>query len=111
MPKGAMCDDHPDRAAESRVQIEADSIGSEYADLCSECLELHRKGKEERVGRCEWCRAGDGDDKVRLHPVLDYEEGSHGPVYHVCTSCVDRRDARLQEEYECESRDGWRPLD
>lgn len=99
LPEGAMCDQHDDRPAVARVQGETDSFGCEMYDLCQECLDIHRKHQSDpanRVGKCDWCKA----DVTDLRKARDFEEGMAGPVYDVCGTCIDKRDARVEEELE-----------
>lgn len=95
VPKGTMCDEHPERTAVSRIQGETDSMGSEMIDCCQECrdeiLSAVRKG---RSGLCEWCK-GKADD---LREARDYDEGLSGRVYDVCGECRERQKKRLIEE-------------
>ena len=95
-PKGAMCDDHPDRPATHRVQGETDSFGSEMCDMCDECFAAHVEEKKtwDLSGDCDWCK----QHKPRLLPKRDYEEGMGGPVYYVCDECRGRYDKRVAEE-------------
>ena len=92
-PDGTMCDTHPDRPAVVRVQGETDSFGSEMHDLCDECLKAI-KAEGPHIGRCDWCKT----EKVELRPRRDYEEGLNGPVYYVCSPCIQRSDARAAED-------------
>jgi hypothetical protein len=93
LPKGTMCDEHPDRPAVQRIQGETDSFGSELWDCCQECLDDLKK-QSPRTGKCDWCKT----DNVITKPKRDYEEGMHGPVYEVCTPCSDRYNKRQAEE-------------
>ena len=106
LPKGTMCDDHPDRPAIARIQGETDSFGSEMHDMCAECLEEHRaylrspEAQERRKGRCEWC----GNAATDLRDARDYDEGLSGRLYRVCGPCVKRANdeakAELDEYYD-----------
>ncbi len=94
-PVGSMCDQHPDRPAVRRVQGETDSFGSEMHDLCQECIdEMKKHAKEARLGFCDWCKR-EVDD---LRPKRDWEEGSYGPVYHVCGPCAKRYDESMRDD-------------
>jgi hypothetical protein len=94
-PAEAMCDDHPDRPAVTRIQGETDSFGSEMFDACGECAAEHRKHKSEaRNGICDWCNGQAAD----LRPRRDYDEGMVGPVYDVCGACVRAENERAHEE-------------
>lgn len=92
LPIGAKCDDHPDRQAVARVQGETDSFGSELMDLCQECLDAMKNA--DAGGICDWC----GADAASLKPTRDYEEGSRGRVYEVCSECISRMNSRLEQE-------------
>ncbi len=97
MPKGTMCDDHPDRPAVARVQGETDSFGCEMHDLCADCLREYREeiaAERLRPQRCDWCR----EEAVGCREARDYEEGMAGRVYTVCPACLKRREERLREE-------------
>ena len=93
-PDGAMCDEHPNRVAISRVQGETDSFGSEMHDLCYECVELQQTATiNSGHGQCDWCR----HDVADLRPQRDYDEGLYGPVYYVCGDCSQSYTKRLLE--------------
>lgn len=96
VPEGTMCDDHPDRPAYKRVQGETDSFGSEMIDWCEECYDNYRSGQEtaDKSGHCDWCK----QHKDIVRPHRDFEEGSRGPVYKVCSACIQAETVRLQEE-------------
>lgn len=91
-----MCDEHQDRPAVARIQGETDSFGSEMYDMCQACLDEYRKSKKNRdtSGICEWCK------KLvdKRFNERDFEEGMCGPVYLVCTPCINKRN----EEYRAE---------
>jgi len=84
LPAGAMCDDHPDRPAVKRIQGETDSFGSEMNDLCQECVDALNQA-EPTEGQCQWCHA-----TAILKPQRDWEEGSSGPIYYVCSNCITK---------------------
>jgi hypothetical protein len=95
-PAGTRCDYHPERLAVARVQGETDSFGSEMEDVCEPCLKARRLAAKhaDTSGQCDWCKS-----RVdKRFTCRDYEEGSSGPVYHVCQPCIDKRHARLVEE-------------
>ena len=97
LPKDAVCDNHHDRLAVSRVQGETDSFGCEVYDLCKECLDKHlsyTRSPKARTGKCDWCK----NEATNLSFVRDSDEGSYGPVYHVCGSCRKKQDDRINEE-------------
>lgn len=93
VPKGAMCDNHPDVPATHRVQGETDSFGSEMLDLCDEC---YSKINTSVSGFCRCCKK-----RVdKLYPKRDYEEGPSGPVYYMCKPCISAENKRELEELE-----------
>jgi hypothetical protein len=102
VPKDAVCDVHPDRPAEVRIQGETDSFGCEMIDMCWECAEEHRaylksdQFKEDTTGQCGWCR----NWAEGLRPTRDYDEGLSGPVYQVCQPCRKRRDDEAAAELD-----------
>lgn len=76
LPKGATCDQHPDRPAVVRVQGETDSFGCEMIDMCEECrqADLEEQRNADTSGVCEWCK----QHAPRLRHRRDYEEGHVG---------------------------------
>lgn len=100
VPDGQMCDEHPDRPAVARVQGETDSFGAELWDMCQECLDQHRKemAEADMSGTCDWCH----QQKPRLRPRRDYEEGMYGRVYDVCDDCIKR--VNDEDEADLEAR-------
>jgi hypothetical protein len=101
VPKGQMCDDHPDRIATHRVQGETDSFGSELIDMCEQCHDEYVKAvataaAEEAMGRCDWCNS----EATDLRNKRDFEEGMSGRIYRVCGKCVAAESARLKEEMD-----------
>lgn len=97
LPAGAMCDNHPDRPAQARVQGETDSFGCEYCDLCAECLQaLAEQSKQGASGRCDWCTS----IAIDLRPRRDYDEGMSGRVYQVCGECVRKENERASAELD-----------
>lgn len=98
-PKGATCDDHPDRLAVAGIVGETDSFGSEILHLCQECvdeIENSMKASQSQERYCEWHK-GMGKD---VRHMRDYEEGSTGPVYMVCSDCRQKSIEDAREEYE-----------
>lgn len=98
-PEGTMCDEHPDRPAVTRLQGETDSFGCEMHDLCWECLKAEyefRKTAPPHIGKCDWCKT----PGVKLRPRRDMDEGMSGRVYDVCTPCVERDVARINQELD-----------
>lgn len=100
LPAGARCDTHPERLAVKRIQGETDSFGAELNDMCQECVDEYRAYvAQARPGVCDWCKK----ESLDLRPRRDFEEGSYGPVYRVCCSCVEREYQSLQDELDS----GW----
>lgn len=97
-PDGTMCDDHPDRPAVARIQMETDSFGAEMADMCQECLDAHREEMKNAdwSGVCDWCK----HHKPRLSPQRDHEEGVAGRVYEVCDDCIKRVNDEARAELD-----------
>lgn len=93
VPAGATCDDHDDRLAVKRIQGETDSFGSELIDMCQECFDKYQRESQAHQAAeeaypssaCQWC----GIPKL-LHPHRDWEEGSTGPVYQLCSDCIHK---------------------
>jgi hypothetical protein len=106
LPKGTMCDLHPNRPAVARIQGETDSMGAELNDMCAECLEAERQYNRtrDRSGVCDWCKT----KKPRLRNRRCSDEGLYGPVYEVCDDCCARQDKALAEELaRYEAEDPW----
>lgn len=101
-PEGIMCDDHPDVLAVARLTGETDSFGSEEHDLCQSCYNEHKKHINDlSPGICDWCKSS----AKHLKPRRDYKEGSHGRVYYVCQSCIDKELENLRDD------DRWHDCD
>lgn len=96
VPKEMKCDEHPNYTAYYRVQGETDSFGCEMIDMCAICYTKHQKEKKEadHSGFCDWCKCGSS----YVRPRRDFEEGSCGRVYMVCTPCIDKENKALNEE-------------
>lgn len=80
-----------------RVQGETDSFGAEYFYFCQECFDkaqAEEEAKEPEEAQCDWCKK----DRL-LSPVRDFDEGSNGPVYYVCSACADKQQRAIQDEY------------
>ncbi len=104
VPKGTMCDDHPDRPAVQRIQGETDSFGSEMNDLCQECVDEMKRQIQEQANveeQCDWCKTM----QKNLRPHRDFEEGSSGRVYDVCPRCISEENKRVHEELDNNSDD------
>ncbi len=89
LPEGSTCDQHPLRPAVIRVQGETDSFGSEMVDMCAECeheyIAYRNSDKPEDEGYCQKPPGCGG--RAKLFAYRDWEEGSCGPVYHICGPC------------------------
>lgn len=84
-------------------------MGCEYSFQCASCvtaLQGFAKAREEAEAYCDWCST----TKKGCKPHRDFEEGSAGRLYSVCTDCRKRELENLAEELET-SRDerafGW----
>lgn len=100
LPVGTTCD-FCDTAAVTRLQGETDSFGAEYSDVCQDHLDAIRKAESDNSGMCDWCKQ---DAPVRS-PRRDVDEGMYGPVYYVCSPCVEKdRKALYEEEVYWEER-------
>lgn len=104
-PMEATCDTsgHGDRPAYRRVQGETDSFGAELIDMCHECWDAHKVvvAEEDTSGCCDWCK----QHKPALRKRRDFEEGSAGRVYDVCSDCIKAENERLSEELGDD--EGW----
>ncbi len=103
-PKGMKCDDCSEAFATVRVQGETDSFGCEMIDLCDACRakDLGQEVAAEAIPeKCDWCKSMTTDAR----PTRDWEEGSCGPVYRVCSDCRKRRTE--QDLAELEQYDDW----
>ena len=89
VPKGMMCDNHPEKPAVLRVVGETDSFGSELCDLCEECKQAHYKYIEEQKDLEKFCEICHGMKKD-VKPRRDPEEGSCGRLYDMCPDCYRR---------------------
>lgn len=92
------CNEAPARVG---LCTEADSFGSEITPVCHECLEKAlNKPKEQE--KCDWCKT-----IALLTPTRDPDEGSHGPVYHVCAACVEKQNDYYIELERREEDSQW----
>jgi hypothetical protein len=87
-----MCDDHPEIPAAYRVQGETDSFGAELIDMCEACYKEHKQALadtavERATGMCEWCK----NHATDLRRMRDFEEGTCGRLYDVCSACRKRQ--------------------
>lgn len=90
VPEGMVCDEHPDRPAIRRIQGETDSFGSEMHDLCEECYKAHTDALSapDSEDNMDYCQKPPGcGGRARLFAYRDWEEGSCGPIYHICGPC------------------------
>jgi len=97
-PTDSTCDDHPDRPTYRRVQGETDSFGSEMHDMCKECYDEYKAAVAvaDTSGTCDWCK----NHADKLSKRRDFDEGSCGPVYEVCDSCIKVQNDEAREERE-----------
>ncbi|MDO8425297.1 MAG: hypothetical protein Q7T01_02170 [bacterium] len=103
VPDGQACDDCY-KPATHRVQGETDSFGAEWADLCDECGTREReRRRKDCAGNCDWCK----EHTNALTSTRDYDEGTHGPVYHVCKWCCDKQQRALEEELQYYESNGY----
>ena len=89
-----------------QIQGETDSFGYEVVDLCEEHLAQDREKEQKKRSKpqsCDWCKKA--KTGVRAH--RDWTEGSHGPVYQVCTNCRLAESAEIQAEIEYDRRMGY----
>lgn len=98
VPAGQTCDDCNEPAVK-RIQGETDSFGSEMFDFCQACYDKWQAACAEpeynsSIGMCDWC----GQHATNLRPHRDFEEGSCGPVYNVCGTCIQRENKALEQE-------------
>lgn len=105
LPAGTMCDEHPDVLAVVRMTGECDSWGSEEIDLCQACVD-HDKEMEEAEKlipkHCEWCKT----ESLTVRPTRDWEEGTSGPVYDLCSPCRQKNLQRAHDEMDdCDDDD------
>lgn len=96
-PDGVDCDScgFP---AKHRIQGETDSMGSEMTDLCDGCFEATKKiyKEEPLIGTCYHCSS----QQVETFPWRDYEEGTCGRVYHICSRCLKATRDRYLDDPE-----------
>jgi hypothetical protein len=101
--QGGPCDRHTNRPAIKRVAGECDSFGHEEILMCQVCydkLKAHQERTRDGVnGYCVWCKNQAGTIK----PFRDVEEGSSGPVYHVCQPCREKHNTYINEGYNNDS--------
>lgn len=89
VPEGMMCDEHEDRPATHRIVAETDSFGSELIDWCDSCFNKYKSEKENpdyTHNYCDHCHC----TGVKTTKTRDPDEGSCGPVYHLCDGCLQR---------------------
>lgn len=100
-------------SSDIRVQGETDSIGCEYHHYCSTHytafkLAVEAHAQEARTGMCDWC----GKHATDLRNRRDYDEGSSGRIYRVCSPCCTKDNERAAEELdELREGDDWRWID
>jgi len=80
-----------------RIQGETDSFGCEYIYLCDGCKKIMDTPDPDTVPEstiCDWCKK---EVTVWSH-MRDFDEGTSGPVYHVCSACRAKENRRAEEE-------------
>ncbi|MFH1631873.1 MAG: hypothetical protein ABIA47_02515 [bacterium] len=100
LPVSQMCDGYNcrcDKPATRRIQGETDSFGAEFMDLCDDCYRKYRADTPwYHDATCDWCKS----EHQSIVPTRDIDEGSHGPVYYVCSKCKAKQDAAIERELE-----------
>jgi hypothetical protein len=96
MEEGQMCDHCPSVPASHRVQVERDTFGAEFADLCETCYQAHVHAclNADTSGKCDWCH----NHVSARSRSQDIDEGSNGPWYDVCRPCLDSYYRQLDNE-------------
>ena len=86
VPKGVMCDKHPERIAITRIQGETDSMGAEYIDCCELCAETTRTAAAMSAVdvECDGCHTPSSE----LKNYRDPDEGTTGRLYQLCPKCI-----------------------
>lgn len=96
-PEGTLCDEC-NAPAVVRLTGETDSHGSEESDHCQACFDNVAKAIAEMdtSGCCQWCKQR--ADHLSAH--RDFDEGSTGPVYDVCSVCIRKQNDTIQAEHD-----------
>ena len=84
--------------------VDSDSFGSDYAVLCEECClaeaaETKQRNEEQLANpsnTCDWCKT----KNVFTYRHRDIEEGSHGAVYDVCQTCINKELKQIRDDLE-----------
>ena len=95
--------DHPNIPAAVRIQGETDSFGCEMIDMCTDCFTRYQQQANQHSGTCDWCKT----HAEHLRARRDMDEGTHGPVYYVCTPCVVADNKRINDERDNEHNDDF----
>lgn len=96
------CEGHIDVPAITVLVGSVDSYGSEFYPMCKKHKDsyiVHRDQKMEEelknpTGCCDWCNTSN----VVVSPRRDFEEGSSGRLYDVCSKCIDKENKAIQRE-------------
>ena len=88
------CNEGPEVPATTVIQGETDSFGYETLTLCTPCNIKVQEEKQD-LGGCMWCKKEPATVVTR-----DPDEGSDGPVYHICKPCDRQMMKSLREENE-----------
>ena len=97
---GSTCDCGAD--AITAMVGETDSFGSEFLPMCAICKHEHAERGDIEEGVCDWCNR-----QSVLSPRRDFEEGSSGPVYYVCSPCISKDNQRINAECGYDDEDYW----
>ena len=93
--EGTICEEEGcGSLATKAIQGETDSMGHETMFLCDGCHEELKDSTSN--GTCEWCNTAN----VELQAARDMDEGNHGPVYEICSSCSSKQNQRIAEEMD-----------
>ena len=86
VPKGAMCDNHPERFAITRIQGETDSTHAELIDCCEACAAKVRDAALMLAVdlECDGCHTASFELKNYRNP----DEGVAGRLYQLCPKCI-----------------------
>lgn len=89
-----------DQPATVKMCTEADSFGEEFEVYCQPCYDVYKKAQEEAEetseSPCDSCRGT--FLTATMHYYRNIDEGSHGPVYHVCEKCYQKYQDYISRE-------------
>lgn len=97
---GVDCEDCG-KPATSLLQGETDSFGAEYHPLCDVCLRktLNEMAVEGHISKCDHCHI-----EQETRAWRDFEEGSNGPVYYICSGCRRKADEYQRSQADPNTR-------